>query len=66
MLSRFTKHAINKEDATVLYLEWFVASVLDNPYLKNSSQIIEFLNSDRKTFIKRVNEMDKETSFKVG
>ena len=65
MISRLMKHITDKSVAYKFYLENFIVSIMDNPYLKNSKQIIEFLNSDRDQFLKKIEEINKNTSFKV-
>lgn len=47
------------------YLENFLRNVISNPYLKNSEQIIEFLNSERDVFVKRIAQIDEKTQFPV-
>lgn len=66
MISRYMKHITDKTVAYKFYLENFIISIMDNPYLKNSEQIIEFLNSDKEQFVKKIEEINKKTSFKVN
>lgn len=63
---RFSKTIPDKFKSYKYYLENFLKNVLDNPYLKNSEQIIEFLNSDRETFIKNITQIDERVKCPVN
>lgn len=65
-LKNFKTHISNNKVAEKFYLENFLYSVLDNPYLKNSEHIIEFLNSERDQFRKRIKEIDDKINYPVG
>lgn len=63
---RYCKNIPDKFKSYKYYLENFMKSVLDNPYLKNSEQIIEFLNSERETFITKINAIDAKPKLTVS